>query len=191
MSFYDTVRKAVLPFLGDVLKETNDVVDHGLYVSYDLGMNEYACTLKMSEPQAEQFFKRRLGFKENPMAAWKRVRGTNKGEIASLRYTNADEEFYGLRPPAGALQYEQDGVADFQLHVILFELDGDSDTVAVFCHFELAWDTHPVGHYRGKYYKPAFGAEMLSAMLQEEFGEAYADMVYYDTHTVEGLKKSA
>ena len=66
---------------------------------------------------------------------------------------------------AGSWVRRQSPMADWQLHVTLFQ-DG-RDAVDVFAHREYSWLRHPVAHYRGEGWDTDGGVERMRRLLTD------------------------
>lgn len=131
-----------------------------------------------------------IGASRNPVAAIKHLRSDNSvQETGSWYFVDDDNKvFYDL--PEAAQSWDSDKRNDFQLHIILFEIDGDSGTTAVFAHHELWWGTHPWAHYRAKYYNEEYGVRKMRELLRNEYGESYSDLVTTDVTVDEVLRNA-
>lgn len=121
--WWEPIRRNLIPVLHAFL------APFGLYASLSTHEHEYVATVMSDEERFEECL-HEAGFIRNPLAALK--------QLAS-RPTSVEEGSWVWRP---------DGFySDYQLHVILFDVDGD---LRVYAHWEYSWTTHPIKHYRGK-----------------------------------------
>jgi hypothetical protein len=153
-----TIRSYLLPPLGRFLAKYAG--HEGLYVTTETDHAEYVGLVEDDLRGTVDWF-RDQGFVENPLAAYKDIEGTDISEKGSLTW----------RGPPGYLQTHSDSLpnsdlfADKQLHVILFELDGDRSTTAIFAHWEYSWAMHPIKHYRGIGVQDKRGARLCRDFL--------------------------
>jgi hypothetical protein len=155
----DDVRATVLPFVGRLV---GMCADHGaLYVTTETEMAEYVGLVHHDVASTVERLRER-GFTENALAAYKTIEGTSVSEQASLAWRGPRDE---LTDGADGLP-DSDPLADRQLHIILFELDGRPGTTTVFAHWEYSWITHPIKHYRGTGVRDRLGASTARRFLE-------------------------
>jgi len=75
------------------------------------------------------------------------------------------------RPSAGSWVRRRSPMADWQLHVTLYQ-DG-RDAVEVFAHREYSWLRHPYKHYVGEGWDMNAGVTRMRSLL-EDHGVAFA-----------------
>lgn len=157
----DDIRETVLPPIGRFLAQ---YADHGsLYVTSETDTAEYVGIIDRDAASTVEWL-RKSGFNENALAAYKTIEDTDVSEQASLAWRGPRSELVdGTGEVPGS-----DPLADRQLHIILFELDGRARTTAVFAHWEYSWTRHPIKHYRG-------------IGIQDRAGARYCRDFLYDT----------
>lgn len=164
--FWESLRRATLPTLGRVLAEVNDALGTEYYATLSTDHDEYAGVVELSKEEVESLL-HDMGACRNPAAAWKRLKNTQKYEQGS----------WAFRGSWGNKDWHHDPFGDYQLHVILFELDNDPATTALFAHYEYSWVTHPIKHYRGAAVA-GDGSYMLRRLLSKNDVYVYANKPY-------------
>lgn len=154
--YWETIRRWTLPKIGRLVAEVNETMGTDLYVTSVTNRDEFSCFVPQSEEELEERL-HEMGFVRNPVAAWKRIfydSNIYEGGSYALR-GHWDGEMFHIYP-----------WGDYQLHAIIYELDGDDTTTAVFAHYEYSWVTHPIKHYRahGVPYKGE-GPEIMRQLL--------------------------
>jgi len=157
---FRAIRRSILPAVGRLLAKYAEYSD--VYATSTTDPEEYV-GLVAEDCAGTVEWLREQGFVENPVAAYKDLDGAEVSERASLAWRGDKEPLRsGEDVPAS------DAFADRQLHVILFELDGDRDTTAVFAHWEYSWLTHPVKHYRGVDLQDRAGARLARSFFHAQ-----------------------
>lgn len=139
----ERARAAALKPLGALLKGSSKG-DDVLYAAGPIKRWEFICHLDLPEEDVEQMLCS-AAFGRNPLSAWKHLPGTGTDESGSWAW-------WGHPPGAGpndTQRWVPDRLSPMQLHVHLFEVDGDPGTTAVFGHWEPSWITRPLAHYLG------------------------------------------
>lgn len=161
------LRHTLIKRLGRPLAKRTD----GLYVTGEVDQREYVGLLNADKQMATTLLQR-AGFRPNYLSAYKTIRGTDTTEHSSWAWrgtaTDVDD----------ASTYEYDEQSDYQVHVHLFEIDGQPNTTAVFAHYEYNWKTHPLKHYRDTP-NDERGVKMAETLLSEQL----SDQSVLDTHT--------
>lgn len=150
--FWEKLRQWLVPRL-------SSIIPGGHCCERQTSMNQLVDTVALSEEELEVVL-HSLEFVRNPLSHWKRV--GDHGETGSWAWRGAvevDED--------GEHSFDRDPLADGQIHIILFELDGDSGTTAVYAHWEYSWLTHPIRHYRGDPL-PGNGQEYAAKILSKK-----------------------
>lgn len=132
--FWEELRQWLVPRL-------SMVVPGGHCCERQTSLDQFVDTIELPEEELEVVL-HALEFVRNPLSHWKRVE--DSGETGSWAWRGRVKQ-----SEDGGYLFERDPLADGQLHIILFELDGDPGTTAVFAHWEYSWLTHPIKHYRG------------------------------------------
>lgn len=160
--FWNDLRRTVLPPVGRLVAEANDALGTDYYVTATTDHEEFVGVVGMSRDELE-FHLHDMGAVRNPAAAWKRLRGTDKHEQGS----------YAFRGEWRETAWHHNPIGDYQLHVIVYELDDIAETTAVFAHYEYSWVTHPIKHYRAEHVD-GNGVQMLRTMLKRNGVDFYA-----------------
>mgnify|MGYP000574173019 CR=1 FL=1 len=175
--YWETLRSVLIPLVGKQIARINSHSDTGYYVSYPTGRDEYALQVQKDEESFEEDLEA-MGFERNPVAAFKTLAGTSYKEEGSWYMVHSNNDLHGLDLPSDAIPYVRDGQNDFQLHLILYEVDGDENTTVVFAHHELWWGAYPLSHYRGRYYDPEFGQALLVEIMKDYYDD-FDDVVSF------------
>ncbi|UBF23183.1 hypothetical protein M1M34_gp032 [Haloarcula tailed virus 2] len=176
--FWETIRSTLIPLVGrQVAKLDSHTKDH-YYVEHRTGRGQYICQINKSEEKFEEDLED-MGFERNPIAAFKTLAGTDHKEEGSWYKVDDSDDVLDLELPEKAKEFDREGQPDFQLHLILYEIDDDSKTTTVCGHHELWWGARPLGHYRGHYYSPWFGGILFSKILMEYYGDDFEDVVSF------------
>ncbi|WP_153952863.1 hypothetical protein [Halosegnis longus] len=141
-----------------------------LYVETTTDRREYVGTVKLSERETIELLQR-IGCEPNYLAAFKTLEDSDVTEIGSWVWRGSVGD---VTDPS---TYEQDTQADMQLHLNMFEVDGEENTTAIYGHWEYSWLTHPVAHYRGAKQLDAKGARIGRELLKQELGDKYSGIV--------------
>jgi len=168
----ETAREHIINYLANVLVRCRSC-DGSLYVKTTTDDSEFVGIVDKPEDKIEQDLAT-MGFNRNPLAAWKTLSGSNHHEEGSWRLDCVDDPPIPL--PAEAHPHDEDG-CDFQLHVVLYEIDSREGTTAVFAHHELSWTTHPIGHYKGTYVNDSYGSALMNEYLKQLYGAEYDEEV--------------
>ena len=141
----NAVRRSFLPQVHYLFRGT-----FGGYAISHTTAEEYAMTTHCSEETIEDVLEE-LGFSRNPIASLKvRMDG------------NTSEGSWVWRPSP---------FADYQLHVVLHELEG-SEAVDIYAHWECSWIRHPYKHYVARGYDAELGVELARRWLTAYDGES-------------------
>lgn len=184
--FWEPLRGTVLPFVGHVLTRLGDHVGGDLYAESTTGRSQFVFLVDKHRERVERDLDA-IGFERNPLAAWKTLAGTEHTEVGSWRWYDDGETI--VEPTAAHEQFIQThgtGQADTQTHVVLYEIDGDESTTAVFAHHEAAWHIHPIIHYRGRFTDAVLGVNNTRALFREHYGEDYCTLVSESTGVLPG-----
>lgn len=158
------VRRSVIPVLGRLTAEVNDSLGTDFYVETVTYHRELVGFVDMSVEECEDFLVNDLDFEYNELSSWKTLRGTDLTERTSLAWRGTVDDG----------SFVHDPWADKQLHVILYNVDGET---AVFAHWEYSWRTHPIKHYRGKEATAEEGVELMRQLFRDHdvdvFGEQH------------------
>lgn len=63
--------------------------------------------------------------------------------------------------------YRESALSHFQLHVVIFEMPFERETLYVYCHYELNSVRHPILHLRKAYLDPEIGKGATIKFLDE------------------------
>jgi hypothetical protein len=128
----------------------------GGYAMTDNTEEEYVGTVDLTEDEFEDVLAE-AGFRRNVVSSLKvRVDG------------NVSD---------GSWAWRESPLADWQLHVILHNVD---DSVEAYAHWEYSWITHPIKHYRAIDCQPETGVEMTRRFLREYESEEYPDGIPFE-----------
>ena len=136
--FVNAVRRSFLPQVHYLLQGSFD----GYAISHTTA-EEYALTAQCSEETIESILDD-LGFSRNPIASLKVRMDGNTSE--------------------GSWVWRASPLADYQLHVVLHELEDGAGT-DVYAHWECSWIRHPYNHYVARGYDAEFGVELARRWL--------------------------
>jgi len=148
----ERLRGWFIPKVGLATQLIEDVTGRYYYVKSETHNNQFVGRVPMCEEDFEKELTD-MGFVRNPLSSWKSLGSTGESEEGSWRKTGFDDA------PA------------FQLHVILY--DGEPinnaavDVTYVYAHWELAWDVHPIKHYRGVDANGPEGVRRMKRLLDE------------------------
>lgn len=140
--YWERLRGRVLPGLDDLARR----LDLG-YAAYELGPREYAGTLDV-EPEAAERLLYRNGFRRNPFAAYKTL-------------PDGREE-------VGSWSYRSSRLARRQVHVMLFDRDGQGTDVYAHSEYSAINPLVAYRHYTGQGYSPPKGQAKLHARLPDQ-----------------------
>lgn len=148
----EQLRGWLIPKLGSVVQLLEDVTGDKYYVESETHNSQFVGRVDIDIDTFEKKL-HKMGFGRNPMSALKHLSSGQKDE-GSWRRVGYD----GSHP-------------DMQLHVILYDgrrMKNCPDAcVYVYAHWELRWDTDPVGHYRGNNVQPAEGVRRMKDHLDQ------------------------
>lgn len=176
--FWEQLRRNTLPYIGRLLVEFNSHVSADLYVQGVTSRDQFVGIVHRTESQFERDLNT-LNFESNPLAAWKKLYDTDVYETGSYRLPTDNTRGHGVSEELQTF-LDANAVAwapDMQLHVVIYQLDTNSDTIAVFAHYEPSWSTHPLVHYRSTHVYADLGREMMRTMLHDHYGEQYGSLV--------------
>jgi len=150
--WWERLRAWLVPKLGVFTQLLEDITGDYYYVESKTHNNQFVGRIDMPEEDFEAEL-HEMGFERNPLAAWKHL-GSGEHEEGSWRKVGYEGEDQKM-----------------QLHVILYDGDkmqnADSGVTYVYAHWELRWDSDPMGHYRGKIYEPGTGVKMMKDLLDQ------------------------
>lgn len=155
------IRRLFLPTISKGIEIFNNIFDSHYYVTAKTAPAQFVGTINLTKHETILLFKMH-GFTDNPLAALKSFDG--RYEIASLAFR---ERLFSKH----------------QIHIILFELDDDPYTTAIFAHKEYSWVRHPIKHYKVDYISNEEGVRYVRQLLRYTSREGYDKHVNEDLYT--------
>lgn len=148
----ESVRQYIIPKLGLVTQLIEDVTGNFYYVENETHNTQFVGRVPLSEDEFEEEL-HEMGFVRNPLSSLKTNASTGEIEEGSWRKAGFSDN------------------PEYQLHVVIYDgnpIDNaDVDVTYVYAHWELAWDKHPVKHYRGVKKSGPEGVRRMKKHLDE------------------------